>query len=408
MKKSDVVVVGGGASGLTAAILAAARGYKVRVLERLPKCGKKILATGNGKCNMTNLREQKDSYRGRELSFSKEVLQCFSVGDALHFFEGLGLLWKERDGYVYPYAEQATAVLNALELKLQALRVPIDCSQTVKTINKTKKGFLIETENEKYQAAACILACGGQAQPKLGSDGSGYTLARSLGHHVYPPIPALTALHTSHSAKKEWSGVRVQGKVLCFVNGKKVAKDQGELQLTAYGISGVPIFQISRYAAEGLFQKQKVRLQLDFFPEKTMEQFQADLIRLIKSCSYKNIRELLEGIFPKKLVPVFLKEAKLKNTLHGTEIREKDMQELCRCIKNFSLPITDCNGFEQCQVCAGGVDVREIHVHTMESMKVTNLYITGELLDIEGKCGGYNLQWAWATGWLAGQAVLSK
>lgn len=405
MITNEIIVVGGGASGMVAAIAAASRGYKVRILERLLKVGKKILATGNGKCNLTNLQQHKNDYRGRESWFSKEVLQRFSVEDALHFFEELGLVWKEKDGYVYPWSEQATAVLTVLELKLQSLGVVMDCGKAVESIQQTRKGFLIKTAEETYQTKVCILACGGRAQPKLGSDGSGYQLAHALGHSVYPAIPALTALHTSHLAKKEWGGVRVYGSVACLLNGKEIAKEEGELQLTNYGISGVPVFQISRYATEALYQKEKVQVQMDFFPKESQEMLQIQLKQLAKSCPYKNIRELLEGIFPKKLVPVFLAETGIKNTLRSFELREKEYKKLSAIIKSFMLSITDCNGFDQCQVCAGGVDVREVDPISLESQLVPNLYITGELLDVDGTCGGYNLQWAWATGFLAGNHI---
>lgn len=406
MNVFDVVVIGGGASGLVSAIEVAKKGLSVCIIERLSKIGKKILATGNGRCNMTNLALKESDYRSEKEEFPYEVLKQFSALDALHYFEELGIIWKEESGYVYPRSEQATAIVSALELKIQSLNIEVLCDRQVIKIEPVKNGFCIKLkEGERIYGGQCILATGGKAQSKLGSDGSGYELAKQLGHRIIPIIPALTGLHTEHPATKQWAGVRAKGRLTCLVNGKQVASEQGEIQFTNYGISGVPTFQISRYATHALKRKKVVEMVIDFYSECAKQEFQQQLFWLLENCYYKNIRELLEGIFSKKLVPVFLKEAGIKDTLHCDRIVKTDVERMVDVIKAFPIVITDSNDFEQSQVCAGGVSVEEVEKTTLESKLVKGVYLTGELLDVDGTCGGYNLQWAWTTGYLAGNAV---
>ena len=408
MKIYDVVIVGAGASGLVAAILASERGLSVCVLERLSKVGKKILATGNGRCNMTNLAIHNGDYRSENRNFPYRGLEQVSVNEALHFFERLGIVWKGEDGYVYPRTEQAASVVAALELKLQALGVDIFCDQNVTDISKRKGVFCIKTEQQQsFCGTQCILSMGGKAQPKLGSDGSGYEIAKSFGHSIVTVAPALTGLHTNHKATKRWAGVRAEGTLTCIIQGTVAAEETGEIQFTNYGISGVPTFQISRYATTVLEKKRnaKVEISINFYPTKKRGELEQLLRTLINVCGYKNIRELLEGIFSKKLVPVFLEEAGIKETLPCKQLQEKQLKTLCNGIQNFVIPICGSNSFEQAQVCAGGVSTKEVQEQTMESKLIKGLYLTGELLDVDGTCGGYNLQWAWTSGTLAGISV---
>lgn len=409
MNRFEVMIIGGGASGLIAAIEAAKRGFSVCVIERLQKVGKKLLATGNGRCNMTNLAIHKNDYRSKNIEFPYQVLQKFSPTDTLAYFEELGVLSKDEKGYVYPRNEQATTVVSALELKLQSFNIPIYYEKEVMQIQKTSDGFYaVLQDNSKVFGKYCVLAAGGKAQEKLGSNGSGYQLAKKFGHTIVPVVPALTGLHTSHKAISKWAGVRAKAGVSCKVDGKVVIKEQGEIQFTNYGISGVPTFQISRFATYGLQEKKKVEVMIDFASEYTKEELQQLIQRLLLQCSYKNIRELLEGIFSKKLVPILLSEANIVETTRSAQIKQTQIKQLISIIKSFALPIIGCNSFEQAQVCAGGVSVLEINPCTLESKKVKGLYIIGELLDVDGTCGGYNLQWAWASGYIAGNAMPKK
>lgn len=409
MKEFDVIVIGSGASGMIAAIEAKKRGNDVCILERLSKVGKKILATGNGKCNLSNLSLKENDYRSEVPTFPYDVLKSHKVKDTLQYFEQLGILWFDKDGYVYPRSEQATSIVNALELKLQALSVPIFCEQEVENISYKKGKFhIVCTTKEKFIASECILATGGKAQEKLGSNGSGYELAKSFGHSIVPVIPALTALHTTFSGIKSWGGIRATCGVTIYSDGKKIAMEKGEVQFTNYGISGIPVFQISRYATHSLYRKKRVEVELDFYQEGTKRELEQLICSLCNQCSYKNIRELLEGIFSKKLVPIFLQQSKIKDTLRCKEIKKHHIQAIVEIVKQLRIVICNSNDFSQAQICAGGVSVAEINYKTMESKLQKGLYLVGELVDVDGTCGGYNLQWAWTSGYVAGNSVKGK
>ena len=409
MNTFEVIVVGGGASGLIAAIEIAKRGISVCIVERFAKLGKKILATGNGRCNMTNLQLHKEDYRSEKPDFPYQVLQQFSARDTLSYFEKLGVLWKDENGYIYPRSEQATTVVSALELKIQSLNIPIYYEKEVIKIAKKDGEFqLLCQDGTTMTGRHCVIATGGKAQPKLGSNGSGYELAKQLGHTIIPVVPALTGLHTNHWAISHWAGVRAKASIACVVDKKMVWKEQGELQLTNYGVSGVPTFQISRYATDGFERGKQVVVAIDFAWEYSKEELETLLERLLTSCSYKNIREVLEGVFSKKLVPIFLKEAKIVETTRANQIQSNQLHTLVMVIKNFELLITGSNSFDQAQVCAGGVSVEEIQAMSLQSKKVEGLYFAGEVLDVDGTCGGYNLQWAWASGYVVGNAILGN
>ena len=266
-----------------------------------------------------------------------------------------------------------------------------------------KKGFRIQTSGENLQADKVILACGGKADAALGSDGSGYQLAKSMGHHMTSVVPALVPLKVKKYAYAKASGVRTDAKVTAIVAGKVMVEDTGELQMTAYGLSGIPIFQISRYIAKGLQANQAVSVKVDFLPEFTDTEFMDWILKRVEQSEDISAEMLLSGIFNRKLVPELLKSAKLRGRDSIREIADAKWRELVRICKGELFEIEDTMGFDRAQVCAGGVKTKEVHPSTMESNYVKGLYITGELLDVEGICGGYNLQWAWATGYLAGK-----
>ena len=257
-----------------------------------------------------------------------------------------------------------------------------------------------------YHADAVILAAGSRAASKLGSDGSGYQLAQSLGHTVIPVVPALVQLRCKEGFYKALAGVRVQGKVSVYADGKWLASDTGELQLTDYGISGIPVFQVSRYAAKALHHKCKTTAELDFMPDFTEEQLKSFLAKRANTRPDKEMEMFFAGVFHKKLSGVLLKNAGIPTTKKAGELSEKELKRLVRVIKHFSTEIVKTNSFEQAQVCAGGVDTGEINPETMESRLVRGLYLAGEIIDVDGMCGGYNLQWAWSSGYLAGKGAL--
>lgn len=400
-------IAGGGASGMMAAIAAAksAGSAEVFILEHKDTVGKKILSTGNGRCNLTNLDMGPSFYRGEDKEFISKVLSVFGSDDTLKFFHDLGVVTKARGAYIYPRCDQASSVLDMLKLELDRLGIKVYTNAHVSEIKKNKQGFQIHTSQGMHKAERVILSAGSKAQSVLGSDGSGYGLAKSLGHSLIPVVPALVQLKVKDHPFAKASGVRTDAKVTAVIDGCAVSEDTGELQITAYGISGIPVFQISRFIARGLYDRRGAQVSLDFFPEMGEGNFIEMLKNRAACLEDMTAGEYLTGIFHKKLVPVFL-------TLSGIRIQtpvkmwsEKDFRALAKSCKNTVLDIIDTNGFDNAQVCAGGINTKEINPETMESRYVDGLYITGELLDADGICGGYNLQWAWASGFIAGRAA---
>ncbi|WP_373214988.1 NAD(P)/FAD-dependent oxidoreductase [Ruminococcus sp. 5_1_39BFAA] len=384
MSRKKVVVAGGGAAGLTAAIMAARKGAEVTVLEQNEKPGKKICATGNGKCNLSNTKLPKDAYRGSHPQFVQGALSQFSQQDTRSFFEKMGIYFTDRDGCLYPRSGQAQSVVDVLVLEARSLGVKIKTNEKVTGIRR-EECWKVYTEGWHYPAEAVILANGSKASAISGSDGSGYLLAEALGHHVIKPLPALTALKCQGKGFSAWAGVRTEGEVTLCIDGKPLYRERGELQLTEYGISGIPVFQISRYAVRALDEKKAVSLNVDFLPEIAVESFPGFLEERRKSCPYKSEKELLLGIFPDKLIKVLTGQ-----------------KNLTEAVKAFPLKVTGGMSFAQAQVCSGGVDTAEVDCMTMESVLNKGIYFAGELLDIDGMCGGYNLQWAWSSGACAG------
>lgn len=418
--KNDVIIVGAGASGLMAGICAARRGKKVLIIDRMAKAGKKIYATGNGKCNYTNTQYDYDSYRGENVDIVSQVLGKFSYENTIDFFEELGILAKNKDGYIYPYSEQASSIVEVMLMELNNLGVKILLEENVEKIirngsmgknknirmnkeyyDKNKNDIKIEenveytvvTDKNKHICSKVILATGGMASPKLGSNGSGYAIAESLGHSIVALNKALVQLKAKGKEYKSLSGVRIQGKVTMYIEGEENRTNYGEFVFTDYGISGIPIMQLSRYAAVGLSKKKKVKIELDFYPDIDDKELLVLLRNRQKNCYYKDNYELLIGMINSKLA------AYIDRKSNGR------LEAMIRYMKKLPMEIVDTNSWDNAQVTAGGVSTSEIDYHTMESRISKGLYITGELMDIDGTCGGYNLQWAWSTGYIAGNNV---
>ena len=404
----NIVVIGGGASGMMAAIAAAERGARVIILEHGQRVGKKILSTGNGKCNLTNRNLSASGYRCSQPEFPMEVIGKFPVAETLRFFRRLGVVTTERNGYVYPASGQAQTVLDALREKTESLGIQTILECEVKEIRKNAAGFEIRTSAKPLRCSRVILAAGSKAAPATGSDGSGYALAAALGHRIIKPLPALVQLKCRGDYFKSISGVRTEAEVSLYTSGRKgttgrfLASDRGELQLTDYGISGIPVFQVSRFAAEALDRDQKVTAIVDFFPDLNREEF----FRLLREqrgfLKGRNISGFLNGIFHKKLAALFLKTAGLCGDGKVETLSDKNLSTLCDIVKEMEIPVTGTNPYDKAQICMGGVSTREIDGRTMGSRLAPGLYFAGEILDVDGICGGYNLQWAWSSGYLAG------
>lgn len=406
-KKQEIVIIGGGAAGLMAAVICGQAGKKVLILEQKEKIGKKILATGNGKCNYTNLKQEEGCYHSKNLTTAMKILNQFSEKETISFFKEIGVFPKIKNGYCYPNSQQASSVVEALEVRLRDLGIKIECNKKVVEVKKKKHEFFIYCGQDCYRADRVIIATGGKASPKLGSDGSGYVLVQEFGHTVFTPLPALTALKCKEPFFKKLAGVRTDGVVSLCWDGKQKIEDAGEIQLTAYGISGIPVFQVSRYGAEGLLQKRKVTACLDFFPGMELEELRKELTRRFTGRSTKTAIEAMTGLLNHKLNAVLLKEAGIELEEKADKIDKEVIKRLAIHIKETVVQVTDTNGFNNAQVTAGGVSLEEINVKTMESLKESGIYLCGEILDVDGICGGYNLQWAWTSGYLAGKGALS-
>lgn len=398
----EVVIVGGGASGLTAAITAARNGKDVTIIEKNNKCGKKILITGNGRCNFWNTDEDLSHFHSSNSNLLKEFITDERKNSILKFFDSLGLAYKTKNGYYYPFSNQAFTIENALLSECKKLNIKIINDITVEKIIK-EDCFIINPDKENIKAKNIIIATGSKAAPKTGSDGLGYELAKSLGHNIITSLPSLVQLKADEPYFKNWSGIRTDVKVNLLINHKYIKSETGEIQLTNYGLSGICIFNLSGEAAKALNQNKNVIISINFIPFASNPK--TFLQNLNKNSYHKTISELLEGILHYKLIDIILKKAHLKRDLLLTTLTDKELNNLIKTLTDFQIKILDTHTLDHAQVCSGGIPLTEINSKTLESLKVKNLYFTGEIIDIDGDCGGYNLGWAWMSGIIAGKNV---
>ncbi|MEY8390661.1 NAD(P)/FAD-dependent oxidoreductase [Lachnospiraceae bacterium] len=406
-REFDIIVVGAGASGLTAAVQAARKGASVLILEHMDRAGKKILVTGNGKCNFTNKKQGIAYYNGKNPAFVLPVFEQFGVPETLQFFENIGIYPKnKRDGYFYPASEQAASVAEVLLMECKRLQVRIAYNIGIREIRREAEKFSFFTKEGVFISNCCIIATGGKAAKKTGSDGSGIPYIAQFGHKLTDIVPALVQMQGKQSFLKELAGVRAQGCIRLYIDGKRIAEDEGELQLTEFGVSGIPAFQVSRFAAYGLLYGQEVYAELNFLPKLSREEAKKLFARrFIANGAGKNAAQALIGLFPCKLNVVLLKEAQISPGQQAQRCTRKELNALAYAAQTLRVDITGTKGFDFAQVTAGGVDTAEINPATMESLLVPRLYFAGEVIDIDGLCGGYNLQWAWSSGAVAGRAA---
>ena len=409
-----VAVVGGGAAGMMAAVQAAYAGARVTVYERNDRVGKKILSTGNGKCNFSNEDMRAACYYGSGAGYVDGFYKQFGVAETKTFFRELGMRIKDRNGYLYPASEQAATVLDVLRYEMERLGIEICAGCRVTGIDGPENPgcrLTLETETAAYKKRtydAVILACGGRAAPKTGSDGTGLAMAKRLGHRIVPTVPALTALRCGETFWKQVAGVRCEARLMLYIDGNAVSSVQGELQLTDYGISGIPVFQFSRIAAYALQEGRTVTVKIDLMPDPgaadTQEAFWAQRWERQKR---QSMEQFVTGTVNKKVGLLLLKLAGIRETETVCEIEGARRRKLEQLFHTFEVTVKGTNSFEQAQVCAGGVDFAEV-TDRLESVRRPGLFFAGEMLDIDGICGGYNLQWAWSSGAVAGRAAAGK
>ena len=402
-KSYDVIVIGAGASGMMAAIVAAGKGARVLVLEHKDKIGKKILATGNGKCNFTNEDMSREHFRG-DSSLVENVLSEFDQKDSLSFFENLGIFPKNRNGYFYPNSEQAASIVFALENQMQKSGVKVLLPVSVSDIKKKNK-FCVSTDAGRFESDKLIIATGLLANPKLGSDGSIFDILKSLGHRFNPIVPALCGFYCKGMDFKKCAGVRAEGHVKALIDGVEAASDEGEIQFTDYGMSGIPVFQISRYISIALHNRQRCEIEFNLFGNMTEYDvflLLKDRIDILKTCT---LLDFFNGLINQKLAKAILTQSGLSYETDIMKLNECDIKKLTHALCCNRVVVEKSRGFEFAQVCAGGIRTEEIDSRTLESKIIKGLYFAGEILDVDGICGGYNLQWAWSSGFVVGNEV---
>ena len=394
-----VAIIGGGASGMAAA-LAAAENEKNQVilLERQARVGRKLQATGNGRCNLSNIHAVDRGYHGQSPEFVNNAISAFTPADTLRWFEGLGLFTvTEESGKVYPYSDQANSVVDVLRLALLKENITLKTGYEVTKIQKTAEGFQLTNGEEPIACDKLIVACGGLAGSKLGGTMSGYKLLAKLGHRCTKLRPSLVQIKSSWPELPSLKGVRANCCVEILHNGEVYAKSTGELQLTEHGISGPVVFEISRDVCA---ERGKWTAKLDFLPNLPAEVLEKELQR--RRNTNLPMEELLTGILHNRLGRVLTKTAGIKGKQYASQISNAELAEVVACVKGLEITLTEPLGMDSAQVTAGGVLTDGFDPNTMESKSVSSLYACGEVLDIDGDCGGYNLQWAWSSGRCAG------
>ena len=394
-----IVIIGGGASGMAAALAAAEnKDNQVILLERQARVGRKLQATGNGRCNLTNLHAAEGGYHGDDAAFADFVIGKFGPEATLNWFRELGLYTVAEDsGRVYPYSDQANSVVDVLRFALEQENIDLKLGFEVEKVKKTAEGFRVESKEEAVECDKMIVACGGLAGTKLGGTMSGYKLLRSLGHKCTKLRPTLVQLKSSWSGVAGLKGVRANCHAAIYHNGQLHSQSQGELQFTEYGLSGPVIFEISRDACQG---GGDWICRLDFLPDMDEETLYEELLR--RKNTKLPVSELLTGILHNRLGRVLTQAVGISGYVPVSQLEEYEIRQVCKAVKHFEVALTEPMGMDSAQVTAGGILTKEFDDKTMESRIVPGLYACGEVLDIDGDCGGYNLQWAWSSGRMAG------
>ena len=411
-----IAIIGGGASGMIAALSAAEAGASVFLFEHNDRLGRKLGATGNGRCNLGNSYLDEDCYRGGDSLFLSRIFDICPPGRVREFLSERGLSLKEKNGYYYPRSEQARSVIDFFTARLSALKVSVLTDSEVTGVTACEAGFTVaycKKDNglESMRFDSVILSTGGLAGNNLGAGSFGYEAAKSFGHGVTPLFPALVQLVTNDKNRKTLSGVRTEANVTlsAVCNGNEdVKKEFGEVLFTDYGISGIPVMQLSRYAGEAFQNGGRAALSLDFFPDYSFDELFA-LLKERRSASIGlTVEQGLTSMLQRNLLYVTLLRTKTDPESHFSRVSDEQLKKLCTEMKEFRLFVTGTKDFTMAQVTAGGINLSEVCPETMESRLQKGLYITGELLDVDGTCGGYNLQFAFATGILAGYSAAGR
>lgn len=392
-----IAIIGGGASGMMAALTASENpNNQILLFEKDERVGRKILSTGNGRCNITNLNASAEHYYGAAAEFVSPALNAFDVQKTVEFFRSLGLWTKpESDGRVYPNSNQAAGVLDILRFSIERENISLMAECCVKKAHKKNDRFILNTDQGTFTADKLIIACGGSAAPKLGGCSFGYDLLKSFGHKILPLSPALVQLKTDITNIKGLKGIKADAE-LTFTLKNKTVKGYGEVLFTDYGVSGPAVFNISRHLRGS---ENNAKLILNFLPECSFEEI-ISMLSLPRTTTCEN---LLTGVVSKRLGQNIVKYAGIALSREIPSLTEKEKRSIAHALTHFEIAVKETTGFANAQVTAGGADTREFNPQTMESKLIKGLYACGEVLDVDGDCGGYNLQWAWSSGRMAGE-----
>lgn len=412
--KKKILVIGGGASGMVAAIFAARNGANVTIIEQQSEVGKKILATGNGRCNYTNSDMNASHYYCDDMEFINKLLSNYKTQDILEFFNSIGILSKNRNGYIYPLTDQAASIRDALLEELNNCKVSIYTDTIAERIiypnpldvNST---YFIQTNHENFTCDALIISTGGKSGLTKYNTKHGYALLDQTNHSISTLSPALVPLLGEGEFYKKIAGIRTDATVAAKIDGKIIRCESGELQLTDYGISGIPIFQISRILTQALKRcsKSELEVEIDFMPMYTQEQLSKLFNERKKLFVNRSMHSFMNGILKDKLNSFFLYTGRISEEQLVETVSEEQFNKLIKIIKTFSVKINGSKDFRQSQVTAGGVPLNQL-TDTLESIYHKNMYFTGEVLNADGICGGYNLHFAWATGMLVGNQCMKS
>lgn len=399
---ANILVIGGGPAGLAAAIFASSKKNKVTLIERNSSCGKKLLLTGNGKCNYWNEDQSLSHFHSDDPSILEQIITPSNLEQTWEFLKSIGIIPYIKNGYYYPFSNHSFTMKEALLIECKKRNVIIIVNEKVEKIEKKDQKFITQTTLDKYVFDKVILAAGSKAMPKTGSDGEGYTLIESLGHTITKITPSLVQMILDFPELKKWAGIRTQAKVSLYEKNKKWKEETGELQLTDYGVSGICIFNLSRNIGKN--PQKEFQLEINFLPfiSNNGIEFLETQNKLVKN---RTIGELLESILHYKLVEILLRICQIPYNAKWSELKPNKKEQLVELLTKNKIKVLGTKGFEASQVCAGGVKLTEIDPSTLESKITNNLFIAGELLDIDGDCGGYNLMIALLTGVLAGKGA---
>ncbi len=403
-----VAVIGGGAAGMLSAIAAAREGAKVLLFDANDKLGRKIYATGNGRCNVTNDVMNPDCYNKEAKELLDSVYGQWNRDDLIAFFRDLGVLMHQRNGYYYPRTDQARTIVWALEREIAShSNIQVLLESRVRSVTPiTDNRYRIQTDKQSFPADRVILTTGGMVSKDFGCLGDGYKMAKAFGHTIEEPVPTLVNLLTDHPHIKAASGVRCQGSVRIMIEGRVVAQAEGELQFTDNGISGIPVFQVSRYAARALAEHKEVLAGINFIRDLTPAEWNEEETRRLEDPRYVYVADLFEGLVPKGIGSFLSRSKGLSDEkkLANLEAKHQIVMNLMEDLGGIHMNIVGTGDFKRAQVTAGGIPVNEV-TGSLESKKSSGLYLAGELLDVDGICGGYNLTFAMCSGYIAGQAA---